>query len=115
MRQATLKEEELKNEVRDDVKTRIEALEASHRIYKNNIVTERETANYYNGVLRSFRQGRADAVAVKNALDTHVQDQLRLTQAKVNFNIDLLRYYLAKNALMERFQVDRDKLIPHLD
>ncbi|UOG29638.1 TolC family protein [Leptospira noguchii] len=115
MRQATLKEEELKNEVRDDVKTRIEALEASHRIYKNNIVTERETASYYNGVFRSFRQGRADAVAVKNALDTHVQDQLRLTQAKVNFNIDLLRYYLAKNALMERFQVDRDKLIPHLD
>ncbi|EMY77108.1 outer membrane efflux protein [Leptospira weilii serovar Ranarum str. ICFT] len=115
MRQATLKEEELKNEVRDDVKTRIEALEASHRIYKNNITTERETQNYYNGVLRSFRQGRADAVSVKNALDTHVQDQLRLTQARVNFNIDLLRYHLAKNALLERFQVDRDKLLPHLD
>lgn len=115
MRQATLKEEELKNEVRDDVKTRIEALEASHRIYKNNITTERETQNYYNGVLRSFRQGRADAVSVKNALDTHVQDQLRLTQVKVNFNIDLLRYYLAKNALLEHFQVDRDKLLPHLN
>ncbi|RHX86077.1 TolC family protein [Leptospira stimsonii] len=115
MRQATLKEEDLKNEVRDDVKTRIEALEASHRIYKNNIITERESGNYYNGVLRSFRQGRADAVSVKNALDTHVQDELRLTQARVNFNIDLLRYYLAKNSLLERFQVDRDKLIPNLD
>ncbi|PJZ43348.1 channel protein TolC [Leptospira kmetyi] len=115
MRQATLREEELKNEVRDDVKTRIEALEASHRIYKNNIITERESNNYYNGVLRSFRQGRADAVSVKNALDTYVQDQLRLTQAKVNFNIDLLRYYLAKNSLLERFQVERDKLLPNLD
>ncbi|PJZ69260.1 channel protein TolC [Leptospira perolatii] len=113
--QASLKEQEVKNEVRDDVRGRIDSLEASYRIYKNSIVTEHETMNYYNGVLRSFRQGRADAVAVKNALDTLVRDQLALTQAKVNFNIDLMRYYVAKNVLLERFDLSADKLIPIIE
>ncbi|TGK01044.1 TolC family protein [Leptospira semungkisensis] len=115
LRQASLKEIELRNEVRDDLKGRIDSLEASYKIYKNSIVTESETQNYYNGVLRSFRQGRADAVAVKNALDTLVRDQLSLTQARVNFNIDLMRYYIAKNTLLERFNLDVDKLIPTIE
>lgn len=115
LRQAALKETELKNEVRDDLKSRIDSLEASYRIYKNSIITERETQSYYNGVVRSFRQGRADAVAVKNALDTLVRDQLSLTQAKVNFNIDLMRYYIAKNTLLEKFNLDTEKLLPKLE
>ncbi|PKA16790.1 TolC family protein [Leptospira haakeii] len=115
VRQATLKENEVKNEVRDDLRGRIDSLEASYKIYKNSIVTEKETQNYYSGVVRSFQQGRADAVAVKNALDTLVRDQLSLTQAKVNFNIDLMRYYIAKNMLLERFDLDAEKLIPHLE
>ncbi len=115
LRQAALKENELKSEVRDDVKGRIDSLEASYRIYKNSIVTEKETQSYYNGVVRSFRQGRADAVAVKNALDTLVRDQLSLTQARVNFNIDLMRYYIAKNYLLEKFNLDAEKLLPNLE
>ncbi|EQA36309.1 outer membrane efflux protein [Leptospira inadai serovar Lyme str. 10] len=115
VRQAVLAEQDIKNQVRDDVRGRIDSLEASYRIYKNSIVTERETQSYYNGVLRSFRQGRADAVAVKNALDTLVQDQLSLTQAKVNFNIDLMRYYIAKNTLLERFDLSVDKLLPNIE
>ncbi|TGK14099.1 TolC family protein [Leptospira fletcheri] len=114
VKQANLQELDIKNQVRDDVRTRIDSLEASYRIYKNSIITERESQNYYNGVLRSFRQGRMDAVSVKNALDTLVRDQLSLTQAKVNFNIDLMRYYIAKNTLLERFDLDVDKLLPNL-
>ena len=72
----------------------------------------KEAESYYNGLLASFRKGRFTAVAVKNALDTLVQYQLQEMQAKINFNINLMRYELAKNSLFKKFDVDLDKLLP---
>lgn len=94
------------------MKTRIDILKASFQVLENAKHTEEESKKYYNGVLRSFQQGRFNALAVKNALDTHVQDQLSLVRAKVDYNINLHRYYVAKNALFEEYGVDRSKLLP---
>lgn len=111
-RQALLEEEDIVKVVADDVKTKIDVLKASHKIYKNAEVTEQESRRYYSGVLRSFQQGRFNAVSVKNALDSLVQDQLNLVRTKVDFNINLHRYYVSKNSLFEEYKIDRDKLVP---
>ncbi|MDF3820202.1 TolC family protein [Leptospira sp. 96542] len=111
-RQVNLEESDLTKSVADDVKTRIDILKASYKIMENAKKTEEESRKYYGGVLRSFQQGRFNALAVKNALDTYVQDQLSLVRAKVDFNINLHRYYVSKNALFEEYGVDRSKLLP---
>ncbi|MCZ8157418.1 MAG: TolC family protein [Leptospira sp.] len=111
-RQVNLEEEDLTKTVADDVRTRIDVLKASYKILGNAKKTEEEARKYYAGVVRSFQQGRFNALAVKTALDTLVQDQLALVRAKVDFNINLHRYYVSKNALFEEYGVDRNKLLP---
>ncbi|MCC5814360.1 MAG: TolC family protein [Leptospira sp.] len=111
-RQANLEGEDLTRAVADDVKTRIDILKASFSIFQNAMITERESQRYYNGVLRSFRQGRFNAVTVKNALDAYIQDQLNLTRTKIDYNINLHRYYVSKNSLFEEYQINREKLVP---
>ena len=53
-----------------------------------------------------FRQCRFDAVTVKTALDALVQTDLAVIQAKINYNINLLRYDLAKNFVFEKYGVN---------
>ncbi|MCE9501891.1 MAG: TolC family protein [Leptospira sp.] len=115
IRQAALAEEDLKNEVKDDVRSRIDSMIATAKILKSAVRTQKEAENYYSGILSSFRKGRFTAVAVKNALDTLVQDQLMLTQARINFNINVLRYDLSKNYLFEKFGIDVNKIIPDVN
>ncbi|WP_411823001.1 TolC family protein [Leptospira sp. 'Mane'] len=111
-RQVSLEEEDLTKSVADDVRTRIDILKASYKVMENAKKTEDEAKKYYAGVLRSFQQGRFNALTVKNSLDTLVQDQLALVRAKVDYNINLHRYYVSKNALFEEYGVDRAKLLP---
>jgi outer membrane protein TolC len=111
-RQASLEEQDLVKQVADDVKNKLDLVKSSHKIYENAKITEEESQKYYNGVLRSFQQGRFNAVAVKNALDAWVQDQLSLIRAKVDYNINLHRYYVAKNSLFEVYKIDKNKLVP---
>ncbi len=111
-RQVSLEEQDLTKSVADEVKTRIDVLKSSHLILENAKKTEDESKKYYAGVLRSFQQGRFNALTVKNALDTLVQDQLSLLKARVDFNINLHRYYVAKNSLFNEYGIEKSKLYP---
>ena len=102
----------LKKEIADELRARVDAVLVGHKILQNAIQTRKESESYYNGLFGSFRQGRFTAVAVKNALDTLVQNQLQEIQAKVNFNINILRYEVAKNSLLKKFDIDVEKIIP---
>ncbi|MBK8394367.1 MAG: TolC family protein [Leptospiraceae bacterium] len=111
-RQINILEDDLKKEIADELRARVDAVIIGHKILQNATKTRKESENYYNGLLNSFRQGRFTAVAVKNALDTLVQNQLQEVQAKVNFNINILRYELTKNSLLKKFDIDVEKLVP---
>lgn len=114
-RQVLIQEADLKREITDDVITKHDTVVSSHKILKNSIKMRKEAESYYNGLLRSFRKGRFTAVAVKNALDTLVQYQLQETQAKINYNINLMRYELAKNSLFEKFDIDIEEILPEVE
>lgn len=111
-RQVLLEGEDLRRVIADDVKTRIDVLKASFKIYENAKTTEKESQKYYNGVYRSFRQGRFNAVTVKNALDSYIQDRLNLVRTQVDYNINLHRYYIAKNSLFMEYNIPKEKLLP---
>ncbi len=111
-RQVSIMEDDLKKEIADEVRARVDAVIIGHKILQNAMKTRKESESYYNGLLSSFRQGRFTAVAVKNALDTLVQNELQETQAKINFNINILRYEVAKNSLLKKFDIDVDKIVP---
>jgi outer membrane protein TolC len=111
-RQVAFLREDLKKEIEDDIRSRIDAVVVGHKILQNAIKTKKDSESYYNGLLNSFRSGRFTAVAVKNALDTLVQNELSEIQAKINYNINLLRYEVAKNSLLKKYEIDINKYAP---
>ena len=104
----------LKREIEDELKTRYEAVKSSHTVLITAKQTEEETKKFYEGLVTKFVQGRYSALAVKNALDAYTQAQLVGFQAKINFNINLLRYDLAKNYIFEKYDIDVYKILDEL-
>ncbi|MCW7492103.1 TolC family protein [Leptospira sp. 2 VSF19] len=101
-----LKIQNLEQEISQEIDNRYEALISSHALLKDLVKTRKETEIFYNGLMERFRQGRYTAVNVKNALDSLANAELAVTQAKINFNINLVRYELAKNSLFEKYGLD---------
>ncbi|TGM36902.1 TolC family protein [Leptospira biflexa] len=110
-----LKIQNLEQEIEQEIVTRQEALIASHALLKDLQKTKRETEIFYNGLMERFRQGRYTAVNVKNALDSLANTELAVTQAKINYNINLVRYELAKNSLFEKYGLDLYSILEEVE
>lgn len=110
-----LKIQNLEQEIEQEIDIRYEALLASHALLKDLLKTKRETEIFYNGLMERFRQGRYTAVNVKNALDSLANTELAVTQAKINFNINLVRYELAKNSLFEKYGLDLYSILEEVE
>lgn len=105
-RDLELAESQLKDQIRDELKDRYDTIQSSYKILEETKTTQKENQLYYDRLLVRFRQGRFDAITVKTALDALVQTDLAVTQAKINYNINLLRYDLAKNFIFEKYGID---------
>ncbi|MCE9501695.1 MAG: TolC family protein, partial [Leptospira sp.] len=114
IKQSKLKEETLRKEIRDELQNRKSAIESGYIVLQKAMKTREESERFYDGLIVRFRQGRFTALARKNALDGVVQSELGVVQAKINFNINLLRYDLAKNYIFEKFGVDVEKEISRI-
>jgi len=114
IKEITDQEAALTREIEDELRTRYEAIKSSYSVLLTAKRTEEETKKFYDGLVAKFIQGRYSALAVKNALDAFTQAQLVGFQAKVNFNINLLRYDLAKNYLFEKYDIDVYKVLDEL-
>lgn len=110
-----MKIQNLEQEITQEIDNRYEALESSHALLKDLLKTRRETEIFYNGLMERFRQGRYTAVNVKNALDSLANVELAVTQAKINFNINLVRYELAKNSLFEKYGLDLYSILEEVE
>lgn len=110
-----MKIQNLEQEITQEIDNRHEALIASHALLKDLMKTRKETEIFYNGLMERFRQGRYTAVNVKNALDSLANVELAVTQAKINFNINLVRYELAKNSLFEKYGLDLYSILEEVE
>lgn len=108
------KETELKLSIKEELSNRYAAIVAGKDIFEGAKKRREEAGKFYRGLSERFRQGRFTAVAVKTALDNLIQSELQVTQAKIQFNIDILRYELAKNHIFEKFGVNAQDIIDRL-
>ncbi len=105
----------LEQEIQQDIDNRHDQLQASYLLLQDFKKTKKENEIFYEGLLNRFRQGRFTALNVKNALDALAQSELGVTQAKINFNINLVRYELAKNSLFEKYGVDLYQILDEVE
>ena len=111
LRQLTLQERDLQRQVKDDITEGLERIKTAHEVLEKAQNAEKQTRAFYFGLLRRYRQGRFTAVAVKDALDALAQARASLTQAKINFNISLVRYELARNTIFRTYDVNIDRVL----
>lgn len=111
LRQLTIQEDMIKRQVADEIKDGIDRIQTAYEALQKAKDAEAQTTAFYGGLVVRYRQGRFTAVAVKNALDALVQSRQALMQAKINFNISLIRYELARNRLFDRYKVNIDEVL----
>lgn len=121
IRDAKLKKEilekqevELKTLIREELDNRYTALVAGQDLLETALRRRDEAEKFYRGVQQRFSQGRFTAVIVKSALDNLIQSELMVAQARINFNVDLIRYDLARNYVFEKFGVNVQQIIDEL-
>lgn len=112
--QLSEQEKDLVKEISTELQDRIQAIEASYKTMKTAQRNVIENQRYYNGLVEGFRAGRFPALQVKTGLDNLAIAELQYIQAKVNFNINLLRYEIAKNSLFDNYGIDPDKVIEEI-
>lgn len=113
-RQLTLQETQLERQVEDEIRDGYDRIQAAFSALKKAESGVEQMNYFYGGLLVRYRQGRFTAVAVKTALDSLVQARLALTQARINFNISLVRYELARNTVFKRYNIDINQVLDRL-
>lgn len=113
-KQLTLQETQLERQVEDEIRDGYDRIQAAYGALKKAESGVEQMNYFYGGLLVRYRQGRFTAVAVKNALDSLVQARLALTQARINFNISLVRYELARNTVFKRYNIDINEVLDRL-
>ncbi|EMF84127.1 outer membrane efflux domain protein [Leptospira weilii serovar Topaz str. LT2116] len=104
----------MKLSIKEELENRYATILAGKDILEGAKKRREEANKFYRGLSERFRQGRFTAVAVKTALDNVIQSELQVTQAKIQLNIDILRYELAKNHIFEKFGVNVNDIIDRL-
>lgn len=107
--------DQLKQSIEQEMETRSEAVLTSHQVLEEFKKNQKELEKYYAGLLERFKQGRFSAANVKRALDALAQSELAVTQARINFNINLVRYDLAKNSLFAKYGIDLYGILAELE
>lgn len=109
--QAKMQLENLTKEITDEVTSRLESVKMLHHVLQNSRQAAREAELYYERLLVRVRQGKFNSVAVKQALDNLVLLKQKELEARVNYNVALLQFDLAKNEVFERYNVDVEKYL----
>ncbi|MEQ8352634.1 MAG: TolC family protein [Leptospiraceae bacterium] len=113
-RQLRLQEEQISRQVSDDIRQSRDQIKVAYQSVQEARVALANTQAFYYGLVRRYRQGRFSADAVKNALDALVQSRQALTRALINYNISLIRYDLARNAVFTKYDINIDEVIDRL-
>ncbi len=107
-------EKTLEREIIDEMQTRFDSIKSSYEVLEQSKKSKEETKKFYDGIYNRFSQGKIQSINLKNALDSLAQSELGYTQAKINFNINLIRYDLTKNFLFDKYQINVYEILEKL-
>jgi len=103
--QAKIALQKNEKDVRNDVKNKIENVDAAYNVMKAMERARIQSEEYYRLLLANLRRGRFSAVTVKTALDARTDSRQAALRAKVNYNIALIQLEIASNNLLKKFGV----------
>lgn len=109
--QSRIRLQNLEQEIRDEVLTRLENVRLTFEIFQNSRTSRKESEAFYNRMLARTRTGKLNFQLVGQALENMVANRQRELEALVNYNIALLQFDLAKNEIFERYKVDVEKIL----
>ncbi len=104
--------EKTRRDVRDDVTTKAENINTTHRLYTEAKEARRQAEMYYTSMLINMKRGRFAASSVRDALDGVIKTREMELQILVAYNASLLEFEIAKNQLFESYRIDVNKFIP---
>lgn len=111
LKQAKIKKESMRQEIRDEVVSRSRQVKMFHEVLAKSREARKEADLFYARILRRIRQGKFNSVAMKNALDNMTMTRQKELEALVQYNVALLQLDLAKNVIFERYNVDIDSIL----
>lgn len=114
MRQLAIQEEEMERQVSDEIRDGFDRINVSFEGLQRAERAVQQSQAFYNGLIVRYRQGRFTAEAIKNALDALIQSRQGLTQARINYNISLIRYDLTRNYVFDRYGIDIDETLDRI-
>ncbi|HRZ25989.1 MAG TPA: TolC family protein [Spirochaetota bacterium] len=112
LKQAEIGLDKTRREVKDDVISKIEQINATHGMYIKMKDARREAEVSYRRMVEDLRRGRLMATIVKDGLDGLIEFRQRELDALVYYNISLLLFEVSKNELYEKYNIDVNKYIP---
>ena len=112
LKQAQINYKKVHRHVKDDVKSKTEAIQTAYEVYQKSHIARKEAEAYYYKMLRSLRRGRLDSATVKNGLDAMVSSRQDELGSLVSFNLSLLQLEVAQNRLWEHYNINVDDYIP---
>ncbi|MBW1983102.1 MAG: TolC family protein [Deltaproteobacteria bacterium] len=112
LEQAKLQVEKYKRLVKDDVSTSIEHINTFFNLYQKTNEARYQSEIYYRKLRNNLKKGRFTSAVVKNGLDTMIESRHAELEALVHYNITLLKFHLAQNALFDQYSIDVDKYLP---
>jgi outer membrane protein TolC len=112
LKQAKLQMEKYKRLVKDDVSTSIEHIKTFYNLYKKTNEARYQSEIYYRKLRNNLKRGRFTSAVVKNGLDTMIGSRHAELEALVHYNVTILKFHMAQNALFDRYNIDVDKYLP---
>ncbi len=109
--QSRIKFQNLEQEIRDDVLTRLENVKLTYEVFQNSRTSRKESEAFYNRMLARTRTGKLNFQLVGQALENMVANRQRELESLVNYNISLLQFDLAKNEIFERYKIDVEAVL----
>lgn len=109
--QSRIKLQNLEQEIRDDVLTRLENVRLNFEVFQTSRTARKESEAFYSRMLARTRTGKLNFQLVGQALESMVASRQRELEALVNYNIALLQFDLAKNEIFERYNIDVEKIL----
>ena len=94
--QSKKKLETARREVKDDVTTKIENINAGYELYSQAKEARKQAELYYNNILLNMKRGRFAASSVRDAMDGLVKTREMELQLLVMYNASLIEFEVSK-------------------
>lgn len=98
--------QKIKDKVRAEIEIGLRDIKTKHKILRNAIRARDQSYNQYAGLQREFRKGRFNVTQVTTAYNGYINSRYQVVNARIQYNMALLKFDLARNTLFLKYGID---------